>query len=189
MNKLKKIHLLGIGIIIILVVVFASMFVRVYNEKNYWQTQAAGHNYSNWSRIHFMTSEVEKRGFTKDGIDDMCLYINGIVYSAVNNLSPRFSTTSSSYLLQTDYYQLALDISSDSYLDEEELKSAIDLFEEATKDLNSLSAEILKMAETPAARIQLIDEDSKIYKQAKEMTKEYSAEYGERFANFFSKLN
>ena len=188
MNKPKKFYMFGIGLLIALIVVSASMFVKVHNEKCYWQGQAANNNYSNWSQIHFMTTQIEKIGFTKEAIEEMRLYINGILFATESNLSPHFSSTTTTLFLMHYYDGLALEISNSQKLDDEELQLAIDLFKDATKDLKELSWTILEMAEEPDGKLQLLDADSALYKQAEEMTEEYSEEYSERISNFFSGL-
>lgn len=185
MSKLKKSCLFGIGLLIIIVSI--SIVVNVYNEKSYWQNLVAEHNRFHWSEIYFMTTEIEKAGFTKEGIQELHLYINAKVFSTENNLSPSFSGGSKvTFFLQTYYVSLAQDISASQEMDDEKLQLAIDLFEESTKELKKLSAAILEMAQDADNRLALIDEDSELYKQADEMVKEYSNEYSERISNFYS---
>jgi len=183
MNKKK---ICAFGTVVLIVVIIVTMFVNLYNEKCYWQNQVAEDNYFNWSRIYFMTEEIEKAGFTKDGIDKMWLYINAIVYSTENDVSPRFSGgTKTSYYLQTYYNSLALDISANKEWDEEKLQSAIDLFEDATMDLKNLSAEILDMASDKDGKLKLLDSDSELYKQADKLVKDYSNGYSEKILEFY----
>jgi len=187
MNKLKKIHVFGIGLLIVLIVVSASMFTKLYNEKCYWQERVANDNYLNWDQIYFMTTQVEKMGFTKEAIEEMYLYISGIVKTTETDLRPIFSGPITYHFLGSYYVGLAMDIAG-SHLDDENLQLAIELFEDATIDLKELSWAILEMAEDLDVRVQLLDTDSDLYKRAEEMVLEYSEEYDERFSSFFAGL-
>lgn len=188
MNKLKKYSMIGIGLLITISIV-VSMFAKLYNEKCYWQRQAAYHNYHHWSRIYFMTTEIEKIGFSRNGLQKMFLYINATAYDTEEYLSPCFSGgTHTSRFLQTYYNGLALDIAANTEMDDETLQVAIDLFEETTKELRNLSLTIIEMTEDIEAKLALIDTDSELYKQVDIMVKEYSNGYSERISNFFSGL-
>lgn len=188
MKKSRKSYMIVIGILIALIVVSISMLVKVYNEKCGWQDRAANDNYSNWDHIYFMTTQVEKMGFTKQDVEEISLYVNGILYASEPDLWPRFSGPVTSAFLRHYYAGLALDIAS-SQLDDEQLRLAMELFKDATMDLKELSRAILDMAEAADARVQLLDRDSAICKQAEEMVLEYSEEYDERFSRFYSDLN
>ncbi len=185
MNKLKKRYIFAIVLLITIIV--SSMFVKIYNEKCYWQRQAANHNYFHWAEIYNMIFEIEKTNFTKEGIQKIYPYINAKVYSSEEYLSPVFGGASNtSSFLKTYYNSLALDISASQKFDSEKLQLAIDLFEEATNELKEISLTILEMAEDPQNRLELINTDSEIYKQAYKMTMEYSKEYSERIKNFYT---
>lgn len=189
MNKPKNIIYSLIGLLITIIVVL--MFVKIYNEKCYWQRQVAEYNYTNWGQIYHMTHEIEKKGFTQEGIKEVSLYINAKVSATEPNLSPGFSSSpESSFFLQTYYLSLALDISKNREFDAEELQLAINLFEEATIELRKLSATILEMTSSSYVdnRLELISTDSELYKQVDKMVKEYGNKYSEKISNFYSDL-
>ena len=188
MHKLRKYCLIGIGLLIAISIV-VSMIVKLYNEKCYWQRKAAYQNYHHWSQIYDMTTEIEKIGFTRNGLQKMFLYINAIAYDVEEHLSPCFSGgTHTSRFLQTYYNGLALDIAANAEMDDETLQVAIDLFEETTKELRNLSLTIIEMTEDMDAKLALIDTDSELYKQVDTMVKDYSNAYSERISDFFAGL-
>ncbi|MBQ9973643.1 MAG: hypothetical protein IJP02_01655 [Oscillospiraceae bacterium] len=188
MTKTKKICLCGAALLMVLIAVTVSIFAKLYEEKSYWQERAAGVNYSGWDHIYFMTTQVEKIGFTKQAVEEMHLYINGILFTSEPDLQPRFGGPVTAGFLQHYYAGLALDIAS-GQLDDEQLQRAVQLFKDATLDLKELSRAILDLAEDRDERVQLLDEDSALYRQVQEMILNYSEEYDERFRTFYSYLN
>ena len=166
-----------------LVVAVLAGFLHLNNLKNDWKNRVAQHNYNHWADIHLMAMNMDELGYTQETIANQYGYINARVYSATDDLWPNFSGDSkANAFLSTYYISLAMDITNNAYGDHQQ--DAIALFEEATKALQELSAEILQLAEDSKDRNALVDTDSKLYKQAEAMIKEYCNEYGAKISEF-----
>lgn len=184
MKKLNKRIMLFVSIIGLALIVFIiSVFINVYNEKNYWQKNAAEHNYYHWSEINLMASQIENLGFIQKAIKENYPYINAKVFSSTTELYPVFNGDSPyNAFLQTYYISLAQDIASDQDLYGDQLPEAINLFADATKELKELSSKILEMAEDEKDRVALRKVNSEVYNQAEKMIKEYCNKYGQKIS-------
>lgn len=178
-----------IKIIIVLCPVFliaiSSVFLHLYNEKNYWQEASAQYNQYHWEELNLMASTIENIGFTKEGIKEIYPYINAKVFSCTTGLYPAFNGDAAyAPFLNTFYIGLAQDIIGSEDLTDEKLQEAIDIFKEATLNLKELTMDILKISETEKGKVALRDVGSPIYNKAENMIKEYCNKYGNIISYF-----
>ena len=170
------IAVIGLTVVILLI----SLFVKQYREKNYWLNTVAEHNYNHWSDIHFTAFQMENRGFTKETITDMYLFVNAKVYAATDDLRPVCSGDSQyTAFLQTYYVSLMQDI---TLVKDSQPQEAIDLFKEATIELKALAAKILDLAEKHEDRVRLVQTDSALYKEAQALITAYCNKYGQEIS-------
>ena len=179
-GKIKALIIIGIVTVIALV----YSFVHLYNEKLYWQEQAAEYNRYHWSEIYLMAERIENLGFTKETIKEIFPYINAKIFSSITGLYPAFNGDAAyTAVLNTYYVQLAQDISYGD-LSEERLVEALVLFADATDDLKELSQKVLEMTEDTKDSMALRKVGSKLYNEVEEMVKSYCNEYGKKIRQF-----
>ena len=89
------------------------------------------------------------------------------MYPSFDGKSPYYS------VLGTYYVSLAQDIWLNKDWTDEKMQKAIDLFEDATLDLEELSFDILEMSEERTDKMALRKFGSPIYNEAEKMVKEY----------------
>ncbi|MGN0492834.1 MAG: hypothetical protein ACI4F7_04225 [Acutalibacteraceae bacterium] len=184
-GKIKALILIGLVTVIALV----YSFVHLYNEKLYWQEQAAEYNRYHWSEINLMAEQIENLGFTKEAIKEIYPYINAKIFSSTAGLYPAFNGDAAhTAVLNTYYVQLAQDISYGD-LSEERLVEALELFADATNDLKELSRKVLEMTEDTKNSVALRQVGSKLYNEVEEMVKSYCNEYGKKIRQFDSGYN
>ena len=185
MTKLTKKEKLLIIISLVIIIAIGSAFAHLYNEKNNWHNVAAEYNRNQWSEIHSISLRMKERGFTQESIAEMYPYINAKIFSAMSGMYPSFDGKSPYYsVLGTYYVSLAQDIWLNKDWTDEKMQKAIDLFEDATLDLEELSFDILEMSEERKDKMALRRIGSPIYNEAEKMVKEYCNKYGELISTF-----
>lgn len=118
-------------------------------------------------------------------IAEMYPYINAKIFSAMSGMYPSFDGKSPYYsVLGTYYVSLAQDIWLNKDWTDEKMQKAIDLFEDATLDLEELSFDILEMSEERKDKMALRKIGSPIYNEAEKMVKEYCNKYGKLISTF-----
>lgn len=185
MSKLTKKVKIIIVISLVVIIAIGSAFVHLYNEKVYWQEDAAQYNHYHWEELNLMASTIENIGFTKEGITEIYPYINAKVFSCTAGLYPAFNGDAAyAPFLNTYYIGLAQDIMCSQDLTDEKLQEAIDIFKDATLTLKELTMDILKMSEREKDKVALRKVGSPIYNKAEKKIKEYCNKYGKIISNF-----
>lgn len=169
----------------ILIIAIAVSYLHLYKEKKYWQLDAARYNHYHWTEINLMALKLDEFGFTKEVVEELYPYVNAKIFSSVTGLYPGFNGNSNyNFFLQTYYVQLAMDIAFNQNIKDEKLQEALELFEDATLDLKTLSHKILKMTEDEKYEIELRCVGSDTYNKAEKMIEEYCNEYGKKISDF-----
>jgi len=185
MSKFSKKTKMIFIICFVIIVAISTAFVNLYNEKNEWHDIAAEYNRNQWSEIHSISLRMKERGFTQESIAEMYPYINAKIFSAMSGMYPSFDGKSPYYsVLGTYYVSLAQDIWLNKDWTDEKMQKAIDLFEDATLDLEELSFDILEMSEERKDKMALRKIGSPIYNEAEKMVKEYCNKYGKLISTF-----
>lgn len=185
MLKLTKKVKIIIVISLVVIIAIGSAFVHLYNEKVYWQEDAAQYNHYHWEELNLMASTIENIGFTKEGITEIYPYINAKVFSCTAGLYPAFNGDAAyTSVLQTYYVSLAQDIMYSQDLTDKKLQEAIGIFKDATLTLKELTMDILKMSEREKDKVALRKVGSPIYNKAEMKIKEYCNKYGKIISNF-----
>lgn len=185
MTKLTKKEKLLIIISLVIIIAIGSALAHLYNEKNNWHNVAAEYNRNQWSEIHSISLRMKESGFTQESIAEMYPYINAKIFSAMSGMCPSFDGKSPYYsVLGTYYVSLAQDIWLNKDWTDEKMQKAIDLFEDATLDLEELSFDILEMSEERKDKMALRKIGSPIYNEAEKMVKEYCNKYGKLISTF-----
>ena len=185
MTKLTRKVKILIVIGLVVIIAIGSAFVHLYNEKVYWQEDAAQYNHYYWEELNLMASTIENIGFTKEGITEIYPYINAKVFSCTAGLYPAFNGDAAyTSVLQTYYVSLAQDIMYNQDLTEEKLQEAIDIFKDTTLTLKELTMDILKMSEQEKDKVALRKVGSPLYNDAEKMIKEYCNKYRKKISDF-----
>jgi len=179
----KSKFMVFIGLILIIAILIS--YLHLYKEKKYWQLDAARYNRYHWTEINLMASKLDEFGFTKETVEELYPYINAKIFSSVTGLYPAFNGNSSyNFFLQTYYVQLAMDIAYNQDIKDEKLQEALDLFEDATLSLKSLTHDIIEMTENEKYEIELRKVGSDTYNNVEKMIEEYCDEYGKKISAF-----
>lgn len=183
MTKLSGKAKAAIIVCLALIIVIVSSFVHLYQEKTYWQEDAAEYNRYHWTEIQLMAFKMEAKGFTKEAIKEIYPYINAKIFSSVTGLYPAFNGDAAyTAFLQTYYVSLAEDIASTQNLSSNKLQEAINIFKDATIELKDLSGKILEMTEELKDKVALRKVGSNVYNKAETMIREYCNKYGKKIS-------
>lgn len=179
LNKSTKI---SVAIISALIIVFAAVFIPTYRQYAYYKNEAAVKNYNNWCEILNIADQVCNFKSTED-LKSARGCINGIIYSTHSELMPYFrGEPTYTYFLTLNYDSFIGDIASEDKFSEEKRNEAFLLLKDVSSELRKLCESIIEISGNDKSA--LIEEKSKIYKEAEKLIHDFCYEQGERLYNF-----
>lgn len=185
MTKLTRKAKIIIIISLVIIIAIDSAFMRIYNEKKYWQERTGDYNYSHWLNLEQMARSIDHYGYSIDVLKEQTSRINSVIYTNTNPLIPGLNGNGKAHSFMGGYYDsLVKDLCSDKLSDEKK-KEGLLIFQTMNKEFLALCENVTaKIGQYNKAKTDLVNSESSFYAETEEKIIAFCNKYAEQVSRF-----